>query len=243
MNTMENPIVVKGENLELTAALPAEMAQCQTALIEWCAQKIRGMREEINDLAAAVDSAVKHKWGASALKGQLDKAKKRIVYYGKVMSALKAGYCLIPNFPITGFAIRTKRKIPAGQASDTWWAQFEQKPTPLPEGEGEYKNPFPLVMRDENTETLPDGKTRTKKIAYPVEWDGLEFPLSMAKPQIIEAASEAMKLHVFDALGICPPARRRDPMIIGAIYDPTAGRFSERRVSFLIAWHLDTKVL
>lgn len=240
--SIEHPVVVKGDNVEVTAALPSEMVQCQDALIQWCQQKVRGIREETNELTAAVQSAVQHKWGASVLKRQLDKSKKRIVYYGKIMSALKAGYCIIPNFPITGFAIRTKRKIPTGNATENWWARFEQKPTPLPEGEGEYKNPFPLVMQD-GTKEIKDGKEITKKVAYPYEWNDLEFPISMAKPQIIETTSAAMNLHIFDALGICPPERRRDPMIIGAIYDPTAAKHADRRVSFLIAWHLDTRVL
>lgn len=239
-----NAVIVKGDNLELTAALPREMAQCQEALIGWCQQKIRTIREEINDLTAAVDSAIKHKWAVSALKRQLDKAKKRIIYYGKVMTALKAGYCIVPNFPITGFAIRTNRSIPSGNAVESWWARFEQHPTVLPEGQGEYKNPLPLVQRDKNTEVDAAGKTKTKNISYPVGWTPeMEFPISMAKPQIIEATSAALKLHVFDALGICPPERRRDPMIIGAIYDGSAPRLADKRVSFLIAWHLDTQVL
>lgn len=239
---MNQAVVLKGDHVEVTAALPSEMAQCQDALISWCQQKIRALREEIKDLSESVDAALKNKWGVSALKRQLDKAKHRIVYYGKVMAALKAGYCIVPNFPISGFAIRTTKDAPRGKNTFDNWAAFEQKPQQLPEGQGEYKNPFPVIYQRE-VEIMQQDKLVKKNEYFPETWRDLEFPLSMAKPQIIEATSNAMKLQIFDVLGICPPARRADPMIIGQVIDRSAGRFSEKRVSFLIAWHLDTRVL
>lgn len=239
---IEHPVVVKGENVEVTASMPSEMVQCQSALIDWCAAKIRGIRGDITELAASVEQATKNKWAVSTLRAQLRKAQQQIVYYGKVMSALKRGYCIVPNFPITAFAIRTTKAGPSGAAQDYKWANFEQAPQQLPEGEGDYKNPFPVIYQHE-VDAVKDGKPTKKTEYFPEEWRAVEFPVSMAKPQIMEAAGIAMKLNLFDALGICPPTRRADPMIIGQIIDRSRGKYAVRTTSFLIAWHLDTRVL
>lgn len=67
----------------------------------------------------------------------------------------------------------------------------------------------------------------------------------MAKPQIMEATGQAMAAKIFDELGILPdPKPKKDPMIIGTIIDPRGvyGR-ERRRVSFIIAWHLNVRDL
>jgi hypothetical protein len=240
--SIEHPVMVKGEHVEVTASMPAEMVQCQSALIDWCAGKVRSVREEITELAAAVERAVSAQWDSRALKRQLERAKKQIIYYGKVMSALKHGYCIVPNFPISFFAIRTAAASPAGSNTFEHWATFEQKPGQLEEGQGTYKNPFPVIYQRE-VEAMQGDKLVKKKEYFPEMWGDVEFPVSMAKPQIMDAAAAAMKLNLFDAFGICPPRRRADPMIIGQVIDRSRGRFSERVTSFLIAWHLDTRVL
>lgn len=241
MNTEITPVVNKGTDLELTAALPTQMVQANEALIHWCGDKIRAIRADITELAEEVAIATRNKWRTSALKKQLGLAEKRIVYFGKISQALKAGYHIVPNFPITVFAIRTE-KDPTGKPADTWWATFEQKPQVLEAGKGDYQNPFPTRYHCE----YPDEKDPTKKKTwyYPDEWKEMEFPAAMAKPQIMRSTEEAMKLGVFDQLGVVPPARRKDPMIIAQILDPHGTPYSERnRVSFLVAWFLDTRVL
>jgi hypothetical protein len=47
---------------------------------------------------------------------------------------------------------------------------------------------------------------------------------------------------VFDTIGICPPQRKGDPLIIGQIMMP-GPRWNRETVSFLIAWHLDLRTL
>lgn len=69
---------------------------------------------------------------------------------------------------------------------------------------------------------------------------GSELELSASQPtEMVQAQSALIEL------GLCPPdAGRVDPMIIGQIIDPSNSDSRDRkRVSFLVAWHLDTAVL
>lgn len=87
-------------------------------------------------------------------------------------------------------------------------------------------------------------KTRT----YPAEWREVDFPITMAKPEIMQATTRAMALKIFDQFGILPaeanrtgPRPKGDPLVVAQIIDPRPT--SDRRVTFMIAWHLDTRVL
>jgi hypothetical protein len=108
----------------------------------------------------------------------------------------------------------------------------------LPVGEGEYKNPFPVVIVE--TTTHGDGKKDYK--SYAEEWKDMEFPITMIKPEIIEATNRAMALEIFDQFGILPATKNEDPIIVGQIINKT-GSYRMKIVSFMIAWHFDTKVL
>jgi hypothetical protein len=105
-------------------------------------------------------------------------------------------------------------------------------------GEGEYRNPFPLIETD--TWTNGEGKKETSRTA--TDWDELEFPVTMAKPLIMEATSRAMALQIFDEIGIFPPTKKEDPVIIGRIHLKKS-RYNDRTISFMIAWHLNTNVI
>lgn len=232
-----------GKNLEVTASLPHEMQQCQSALMKWCQQKIASIREEINAANSEMEIAIKHKWRASGWKKRIALDERRITFFGKILAALKAGYSIVPNFPITLFAIRSNVTTPKGQAETSRWGRFEQNAQPLEIGKGDYKNPFPLIQEDGITEKNNEGKEVQKKLYYPVEWDEMEFPASMAKPHIMESTAEAMKSGIFDQFGICPPERKRDPMIIAQIIDPRPVAYGSRKaISFLVCWHLNTEI-
>lgn len=64
----------------------------------------------------------------------------------------------------------------------------------------------------------------------------------------MNATAEAMALKVFDQIGICQPTRnagitrKGDPLIIGQILGKREG-WSQKCVSFIIAWHLNLKDL
>lgn len=245
MNTEITPVVNKGTDLELTAAIPTQMAQANEALVHWCGDKIQSIQADIAELAEEVAIATRNKWRTSALKKQLALAEKRVVYFGKIAEALRLGYHLVPNFPITVFAIRTSQETPTGRKNDSRWATFEQEPQLMEPGQGEYRNPFPVIYQETIQNYPKEGQS--SNLYYPEDWKAMEFPVAMAKPQIMKSTEEAMAAGIFDQLGVVPPARRKDPMIIAQIMDPTPpsrySRTERKRVSFLVAWFLDTKVL
>lgn len=225
------------ENIQLTALVPEQMKVAQTNLIEWCAGKINFLKADIKELNESIFHAAEMKWGTAAMKRQVSKTEKRILFFEKIQAALNAGYVIVPNFPVQLFAIRTDRKSPLKMFSSYYWDNKDQKPMELQQGEGEYQNPFPLIERSKEK---VDGKEESK--SYATDWAELEFPVSMIKPEIIEATNRAMALEVFDQFGVMPATRNEDPIIIGQIVNKTS-QYRNRIVSFMIAWHFDTKVL
>lgn len=225
------------DDIALTATIPSEMIDAQQQLIDWCRKKVAVTEEESKELHEAYERAVKMKWKSDAMLRLHKNAVKKLQYYQKVLAALEAGLHIVPNFPIQMFAIRTKTKSPKGKIKyGTWRDDHKQGAQELPIGEGEYQNPFPIVEID----TVPTSEGEKKK-SYPIEWDEMEFPITMAKPQIMDATSRAMALKIFDQIGVMPATRNEDPVIIGQIFRKRG--YNTKIVSFLIAWHLDTTVI
>jgi hypothetical protein len=224
------------------------MIPAQHQLIAWCEHKIEEVASEGRELRESYEHARKQKWKTATLKRHADLADKRVVFYQKMLEALKHGYIVVPNFPVEIFAIRTNRSEPNPDDDISSWArstQFIQFPEKLPQGEGDYKNPFPIIYSEKIKEENSTGQEVVKFHSWPTEWNTFEFPLNMAKPKIMEATTRAMALKLFDDLGVFPGVRTKaDPVIIGRLIDPrTMYMRTPRCVSFMIAWHLDTKVL
>lgn len=225
-------------NIELTSTLPHEMEQCQVQLIDWCKRKIAELQHDLEDLNGAYEHAKKQKWKTVTLKNHSLKCSKRILYYEKVLAALEAGFVIVPNFPVTVFAVRTSKGLPKYiEVKTPGWhpdrkSSMSTPADKLPIGEGEYKNPIPEVSSSHDS-------VAEKTTWYPVDWQEMDFPINMAKPRIMEAATNAMALKIFDDLGVLPsPYKREDPMVIARILNPFGSP-----VSFLVAWHLNTRDL
>lgn len=233
---------------DLVATQPAEMRESQTRLIEWCRWRIGEMIREAAELKEAYELALKNKWKASTLKRHAELAAKRVVYYEKILAALEAGYCIVPDFPVDIFAIRTDRTNPKakwhfGTYEAGQW-HFMQEAAKLPVGEGDYKNPNPLV--ETNVDEIEDGAQTKKHYAeHATGFDDLIFPIQMAKPSIMEATSRAMALKIFDQFGLFARGTG-DPIITGEIIAPdNTGKLPEnmKRVSFIIAWRINVRDL
>ena len=78
----------------------------------------------------------------------------------------------------------------------------------------------------------------------------MEFPVTMAKPDVIEATSRAKALKIFDDLAILPgyaPSKgttppKGDPIIVGRIIDRArSGPYNTHYLTFIIAWHINTR--
>lgn len=226
-------------DVQLTATEPDEIAAAQTSLIAWATQKIASLQAEHKDLSDAYDNAVEHKWAASPLKRQVDKTQKRIEFYEKMKVALEHGYVIIPNFPVTVFAIRTTKEKPLKLMTSRRWDTREQKPECLEEGVGDYKNPFPVQYeRSVPLPNNPDNKT-----FWAEDWKELEFPIQMAKLNIMEATNRAMALKCFDDFGIMPERKKEDPIIVARLLDPRSTKYNRRFITFMVAWHLNTRDL
>lgn len=242
-------VPVSGGNLELSASTPDEMVQCHSAMIEWSHRKLALVRNEAKELRDAYTYAKKMKWKNDTLKRHADLADKRVVFYEKFKAALEAGYCVVPNFPVTLFAIRTDKKKPKADYNYYRYVNnhnFQQEPKLLSEGEGEYKNPQPIVLEGEQQQcTLQDGTKFLKTEAWADRWTDLEFPANMARLHVMKAATRAMALKIFDEIGMLPEDGKRnpDPLLIGRLIRPAASKDWRTTVSFIIAWHVSTNEL
>lgn len=239
------------EELEvhLVARSTDEMNQCRSQLTDWLSAKIRSVQAEVDELVQARDMAIKQKWGNAALKRHVTLATKRLTFYEKVRAAVAAGYTIVPNFPVDMFAVRTKRNHPRSSRATSTYSQDsasrnapDVKPEILPVGEGRYVSPTPIGEKGHYQYNDDKGKTVTEYYFDTTDFSEVEFPIETARPLVMNAAAEAMALKCFDAIGICHETRNEDPLIIGQVLtEPNTWR--QKRVSFLIAWHLDLRTL
>jgi hypothetical protein len=242
----ESAALVKTDNhISVMAMDPDQRQVAQKDLLTWFEGKAAAVGEEAKEIAENLAIAVKNKWRTRTLKRMLELVEKRVLYYQKIAEALKAGYHIIPNFPMDMIAIRTDRRAPLKKKSNYRWANFEQSPKLLPIGDGRYVSPFPFVESEtyEVDEKNHQGEMKTveKKEYSASDFDMVEFPMAMAKPQIMEATGEAMGKMLFDSIGLMPQTQaNRDPIIAGEIRDPRGTSRNELRVTFLIAWYLNT---
>lgn len=241
------------ESVEIETHLCArnteEMNQSRQQLTQWLTAKIRAVKAEAEELAQARDMAIKQKWGNATLKRHADIATKRLSFYEKVRSAVDAGYTIVPNFPVDLFAIRVNQPTPPSlrYSKDNNYQRFDVPPVPvkaLTEGEGRYVDSA-VIGNTTQRELLNEKKEQFTRYYFDVaDYREVEFPISCARPVVMNATAEAMALKVFDAIGICPQRKvRQDPLIIGQIQRKRGGYMGPQIVSFLIAWHIDLNTL
>jgi hypothetical protein len=230
------------DSLTVFAQNPLQMREAQAQMVAWAKGKKEATERELADLEANLAVATKNKWRTSTLKGAVNRTRRLVSFYDKTQKALEAGYCMVPNFPVGVFAIRTTRDYPKSQKLHRWpnGVSDEESNHP-PAGEGEYVDAEIPV----DTVVGPDEKGEERNF-YTAgdEYGDIAFPFTLVKPQIMEATSRAMALKVFDDVG-CLPARRRrqrDPIIVGRITHK-AGTYQEQTFTFLIAWFMDLERL
>jgi len=243
----EKPMV---NDLVVIAKNHVEMQAAQEKLIGLADSQLA---EELDGLELATENleiAVKNKWRTKGLRVALVKARKRFEFYEKIKAALEKGYVIVPNFDLDIFAIRTTRTDPKPDMLTSTWRkptqdEFEQKTDQPKVGEGENVDPWPTLQRE--VAKVPSENNSDKLVseyrAWPVDWQAPDFPFKMAKPQILEGTAKAMSHKIFDRIGVTPArsVRKRDPMVIGEIVHTNGA--SERVMSFLIVWWIDTSDL
>ena len=224
------------------------MVLAQENLKLWLKAKIRVCDSETDELFEAADVARTSGWQFETYIRHGNLSKRRGDFYRKCLAAVEAGYTIVPNFPVDTFAVRVKRETPlARQGKSTYSRERASANAPdiapqvLPAGEGKYVSPTPRGVSGEFTDTDDKGKEILKYFFSITDYTDIAFPIEAARPEVMSAAVEAMALKVFESIGICG-ARQADPLIIGKILGPKHG-YSQKEVSFLIAWHLDLRTL
>lgn len=228
------------------AVNPQQMAEAQSTTIDWISAKLAAAEHELEEADRLHEQLVGRAMRTDTAKRMMDRAAKRVRFYEKVKAALAAGYYIIPPFPLQLFAVRTDRKGPTANRSESArgpWAN-EVKARSLPIGEGRYINPLPVreLVDEERRPVAGDqtGKTQLIPIYANTEFrDELDLPVRALKPQLIEAVGKALEQKIFDALGIAPAYRDPDPIIAGQIARPDG----QGHLTFFVAWWLDERDL
>jgi hypothetical protein len=249
VQTNEAKSVERRSGVHLVARNPIEMAQSRAQLEAWLRAKIKVCDIEGDELGAAAEVAMSNNWHVDTLRKHCNLAKRRGDFYRKVLGAVEAGYTIIPNFPIDVFAVRVMRDSPRRETSTSTWNQEAATRNArgiqaqiLPSGEGRYVSNAATGRIGSFPETQ-NGKEITKYFFSTTDFNDVQFPIEAARPEVMSATAEAMGLRLFEEIGICPPLRQADPLIIGRVLWPKVGGRQQKQVSFLIAWHLDLRML
>ena len=235
-------IALPQSHLHVVAKNPAEMERANKELIGWISQKIEREFAEAKDANENYQVAKKAKWRSAPWLRRTKKHKAKIIFYQKLRSALKAGYYIVPPFPVDIFAVRTDRKKPRGREVTPYahnsGTALEQKPRQLPEGEGRYVAQEAENWRKDLSYKDSEGKNITQYEHFAKGFQEIDFPFKMAKPETLTATAQAMALKLFDQIGVLPKYMRRgDPIVVGQICHP---ELSREPMTFFISWWLDT---
>lgn len=240
-------VVDQEMDFTVIANSPKEMEAAQRSLILWAARKIQGIKTQIAEFRVEHDKAVQRKWDPKAWRREIGKAERREQFYRKIKAALEAGYYIVPPFPIDVFAIRTKKDFPKRLDDQYSKQNHDQLPQVLPQGEGRYVDPRPKIDSYSESHRQKDGTNKDVTYYYAEEFRECDFPFKLAKSEIRDATEAAMKLKIFDTIGVLPRMRSPDPIVCGQIIVPNLKlwRNSEhnKAVNFFVAWWLDTKTL
>jgi hypothetical protein len=227
--------------ISLIARDGQELARAHAKMIEWAVMMGSSLEAERAEQITALDIADSNGWATTTFENRIRVLYGRKLFYAKIETALRAGYVIVPNFAMNTFAIRTKAKNPRGRPVTARYRpreSYAQQPQLLAPGEGEFRSDRPTVATD--TEIVKEGdSTVTKYTVYPDELTGIDFPISMAKPEIMSVAAAALAEKLFDEIGVAEDwnsGARGDPILLGRLRNPRRGRPG---LTFFLAWHFD----
>lgn len=230
-----------------------EMQQSTTQIRSFVETKVASLANEVSELSAALAVAVKNKWATNTYRSQLKKVEYRHMYYSKLVTALDAGYTLVPNMEVDIFAIRTNRthwpkwKGNSGTSHYSYSSASPRVPDEtevvMPVGKGEYRSPTQM-FHEQNRKTKEGDKDLYHVHQVCDGYADIEFPFAAAHSVVMDATSRAMAMRIFDRIGIVPQTGRKlrgDPIILGQIVRKEG--YTTKIASFLLAWHLDVRTL
>lgn len=228
--------------MHLVATDADQVRTAQHELVTFFEAKVEEERQTQRDAKNNLEVAVRAGFKLSTYERPLNLAAKRLTYYEKCLAAVEAGFLIVPNMPMSLFAIRTNKNRPKGREHshrDPWEGQTAPG---LPEGEGRYVGEnatFRPVQRYEKDSKT--GMTNPVTTYVPDDFSEVDYPLAVAEPRIMGKTAAAMAMKVFDEVGVVVDERRGDPIVLGRIRLTSA--FQSPRISFLIGWYIDTRTL
>lgn len=230
----------------VVALTPHELPQAQADLVDWCRRKVLDLSLELRDARANCRQAKAAKWKHVPWLRVVQRTAAKMTYYTKIKMALQAGYLIVPNFNVDVMAVRVNRERPP-QTTATYEGSArvaDAKAELLPPGVGRYVDGKQYVRDDSYTEPDPKDPSRRRDVPLftATRYDNLpDFPVLAVKPLVLEATARAMALKLFDHIGVVTNLQQ-DPVVVGEFLHP-ADRYRLRRVTFFIAWWLDTREL
>lgn len=237
------------EDVVVLAKNPAEVIEAQHQLLTWAESKVEQMKAKLAEAELSLQQSKKLKIRTAAWVQQVAEAKKAVTYYEKLREAIRAGYYIVPNFPVQVIALKTSAK----KASVLYGRVQDPQTESPPLGEGRYVSPEPVVKWRYDAE-----RERSVPVSATLN-ETFDFPFKLVKPKILSDLSEAVKLGIFDEIGVFPvvtPPKAKedrplpaplpalpagDPMVVGIIKRKV--RSKVHQVSFLISWWIDTRDL
>lgn len=227
------------ENMSLVALSPSEMPVVQTALVEWCGNKLAAIGDILTDLRKNLEIATRNRWGSrQSLDRAIKREEKREDYYGKVKAAIQAGYLIIPNFPVSALAVRVKDGSKPRWMTGEWRTNrlVDAQPQQLRAGEGHYVDDQKVV---ENQSWIDESNKTHRRFTANEYDEEIDFPLVDVKPVILEAAERAMALRIFDRIGVVQQRPKEDPILVGQIEGKFSQKGATHTVTFFLAWWLN----
>lgn len=247
------------EDVSLCAMNVDQMRIAQSQMANWFRGKLAVLAGDLAETEAALKVAEQNGWATNTFKSQIKRTKDRMQFYEKCAMVSEAGYCIVPNMPCDLFAVRTARDAPRRSDTTERWLASEVRSESPPAGIGHYVDDAAVTSVMKAPVIDPVTKKAVSHATFsPTEWGPeIDFPISVCKPEVMSETSRAMALKVFDEIAVVDDevsgsgvnanrsgnSRRGDPLVIGIIRNPQRTRWNDKRLSFLIAWHIDTRTL
>jgi hypothetical protein len=247
--TTEAIEVAGKKDMFIFAKNSAEMAQAQDRTIAGMKTKVEVEKARLTDLELNLEIAKKNKWRTETLKRHVGYAKDKVAFYEKIISALEAGYQIVPDMDVELFAVRTSKKTPSsktvtGTASYGGPALNSHTSNHPPVGEGKYVHPNRgLSQADDWEKDDKDGKKVKMQTRWWEDFTSPEFPFQLVKSPILVMTGEAMKKLIFDEMGVLPRTRGADPVVVGRITLKGSRTWQRKSVNFMVAWFIDLDTL
>jgi hypothetical protein len=231
------------ESLHLVALDRPQLESAHAQMIAWAKARRDKVDVDVDVESTSLDVAARNGWLTTPFTRRLNALARQRTFYDKIIAALEAGFAIVPNFAMNVFAIRTNAAAPRQETRDGRWNRFVQPAQLLAVGEGRYVNPEPLIVTDEQKRTNGQGNEVSTFSQWPHdEFEDVEFPLVLARPELMTSVGEAMARKLFDEIGVAvdAPGRasggRGDPILLGRLLNP---RRSAPALTFFLGWYFD----